>query len=148
MTLEEMKNAALTGLGKLGPKNNVPQEFKDQMAANQAPYAKPDQWNRGEEAGLNETSGLDILREPKASATKALGGADNPMAQLMNMLVPDEVSPSMLSGVGIIKPKTPMNKLTTPTIGTWDKTQISKDIAEKLQDNTPMWKKKLMEKGK
>lgn len=126
----------------------TPEEIRRQALDH---MAKNQQWNRGDEAGLNELSGVDVLREPKERAMEIAGpGA---VQQLIDLLVPTEVGLNQLgqakkgaglaAGVmGLTKPKTAMDKLETVGTQIWDKADISKKIGDKLNE-IPVWKRKL-----
>lgn len=142
MSPEEMRQAALANLES---KYQVPYD------SNGMPKSKPshppmvdqpkfDPFNRPAEQGINETSGTDILREPKEAAMKALGPGS--MQQLIDMLVPEELPVGGLAGGLVMKPKTAMKDLATEGMKRYDKDAMSKAIGESM-NATPLWKQKL-----
>lgn len=131
MTLDEMKKMALDGLGSVLP--------NERPGAAAMDHYVPGVRHIPEEQGLNETNGLDVLREPKDKAMNAVGpGA---MQDLINLLVPSELSPGMLAGAGVVKPKTPMKNVPGAGMGTYNKEAMSKAIGDKLSE-VPKWKQK------
>lgn len=124
----------------------TPEEYK-RKALEQLAVAK-DPYDRGVEAPMDELSGLDVLREPKAAAMGAVGpGA---VQSLIDLLVPTELGLPALKGIGkagkamksIVKPKTKMKDLPTGGIGTWNK-----DTAIPEVGFVPEWKKKAMKQA-
>lgn len=132
----------------------TPEEYKRKALEQMSTAKNP--WDRGQEAGLNEVSGLDLLREPKALAMDAVGPGN--VQSLIDMLVPEDLPIPALKGaklatmgsaaaMGVIKPKTRAKDLMSAGMHIWDKDKIAAEIADKLGGDKaiPMWKKKLMQ---
>lgn len=143
MSPEELRRNALA---------NLESQYQAPYDAKGMPTAKPshppmanqpafDPFNRPAEAGINETNGADILREPKEAAMKAVGPGN--LQQLIDMLVPAEVPIGQNMAAGLVtKPKTAMKDLATQGIKSWDKDAVAKEIGESM-NAVPLWKQKL-----
>lgn len=139
MTPEEMRLAALSNLAS---QPQSPYDIPKQEAGHPPMVGQPkfDPFNRPAEQGINETSGLDVLREPKEAVMKAVGPGK--IQQLIDMLVPEELPVGSLAGAAVVKPKTAMKDLATQGMKIWDKDEIAKDIGTSM-NSTPLWKQKL-----